>query len=258
MKISSSFAFRVGQAYEGLGPLEKNLPKDMLHYDCYRWRNPVMAPMLKTSARIRKSDLDLVMDLHRTRYTYDAKSPYVQMLSGSPTDQAINHRLLRALGWKKGPSAQQLTVNIWTRPLPLELPKGIEMRVARYFDPRVRADFLKLLKANFDLTAHFISELEKLHAQIEPCLRTVVLYDRKKAPVASGLVSIGKERAHYLYCGSVAKKARGRGLWRILVAARQAVSLDSNSDSIWVTTTANKRIRAKGDINCRMIVYSLK
>lgn len=255
MKISPSLALKVGQAYGGLGPLAKQTPQGFIHYDCYRWRNAVMAPMLLTSSRIRKTDLEKLAARHRVRFTYDSKLPYVQFLSGSPADQAANHKLLRDLGWKKQAFAQQNTINIWTRPLSLELPKGIEVRVARYFDPRVRADFLKLLKANFTPTPHFISELEKLHAKIEPRLRTVVLYNAKKTPVASGLVAIG-DGAHYLYCGSVAKKARGLGLWRVLVAARQAVSLGADENPIWVTTTGNKLIRAKGDINCRMIVYT--
>ncbi|MGE4133371.1 MAG: hypothetical protein AB7F86_17135 [Bdellovibrionales bacterium] len=255
MKVSSSLVLKVGQAYEGLGPLVKRLPNGILHYDCQRWRNSVMSPMLLTSARLTPRDLQKIAAYHRAPYLYDSKRPYVQFLGGSAGDNKANHELLRRQGWTKQAYATQNTVNIWTRPIPLELPKGIEMRVARYFDPRVRRDFLKLMKANFNLTSLFLSELEKMHSLIEPRLRTVVLYNAKKTAVATGLVAVGKKGSHYLYCGSVAKQARGQGLWRVLVAARQAASLDGHADSTWVTTTANKRIRGKGDINCRMIVY---
>ncbi len=82
----------------------------------------------------------------------------------------------------------------------------------------------------------------------------VFIYNSKGKPIASGLVA-SKGPYNYLYCGSLNREYRKKGIRNLLVAARQSVSA-VNSESIWITSARNPKIKGKGDLSFKMISFS--
>ncbi|MNT01134.1 hypothetical protein D3C72_1355880 [compost metagenome] len=134
------------------------------------------------------------------------------------------------------------------------LPKGYSFKVGRYFDKAVYKDFVKMMKENFKTSKQFQSELDRMHRTIEENLLTVVIYNSKSKAVGAGLVVTGADRASFLYCGSISSKYRRKGLWKLLVAARQSAS-NTGSGHIWATTTFNSNIMFKGDYSKKIVRY---
>ncbi len=177
-------------------------------------------------------------------HPYDSRFAYINLLGkdSSPIVKAA-FKTAKDAGWGVNPNRASL--NYWEERLPLDLPKSFSIISGRYFDRNLYKPFLRTMKQNFEVSAGFMKELDAMMKRIEPRIRTVALIHRSGKVAAAGL-SATRDGRCFLFCGSVSKPFRGKGLWRQLVAARQMIS-ETQGAAFWITTTTNPRIVDKGD-----------
>lgn len=215
-----------------------------------------MSPLFSLSSPLTLDQLrkvEAAHDLTGKRYPYDHPKAYFNLLRGRGVPPpAPSLRIAREAGWEL--SKDTSILNYWQSPQPFVLPAGISLQIAPYFDASAYRLYLRLMRENFRVSRKFMKELDAIMETIEPHVTTVNLLNRHHQPVASGLVATRNHHA-FLFCGSVHRRHRGQGLWRVLVAARQMVSAAQGARH-WVTTTRNPRIQHKGDRSFEVLVLT--
>jgi hypothetical protein len=212
--------------------------------------SPVFPPPGKLSSR-HLLEAERLFATFPKHHPYDSKFAYINLL-GIPTSLRLKTFLQGAkfAGWTQQPTKTAL--NYWNVRTPLNIPRQFSITTGRYFDPNLYRPFRKTMKQNFGTTPGFMKELDAMMKTIEPRVRTVTLIHRGGSVAAAGLVATRGEFS-YLFCGSVSKAFRSRGLWHSLVAARQLIS-ETQGANFWITTTSNPRIMNQGNGSFPMIV----
>lgn len=254
--IRTPFLSQIAESYSGLGIRPAGIPALFGHYHCPHWRNQVMSPVWPTSPELSRGavrGLERFFLRNPPRRSHDRFfSSYLNLLSGRGGHAIVDaKRILRDEGWTRFPQDSKL--NVWEKPLSAPIPAGYSLRVGRLRSTPVHKDFIALTRRNFGSSAFFVKELEAMFSTIAKNTIEVVAYDRKNRPAAAGLVVTGKGAA-FLFCGSVVPSHRGRGLWKALVGARQALSALDGA-RIWTTSTTNPRIAGKADRSLKILVY---
>jgi hypothetical protein len=258
-KLDSRNLRRMTECYSALGEPIEGLKREFGHYHCWLWRNDTMSPVIPLLPRLKKSSLKS-LELHFKKAVvkgaFEDRSPYLNLINDGYHDVPGSLQLLEAEGWTK---LESKSVLFWQKQSSLSVPKGIRIEAGRYFDQKLHRDFALSLKENFGIDELFMKDLDRMHRRIESRVALVVLYSvrgSKETPVGAGLVAT-HNCASYLYCGSISKSYRSKGLWHVLIAARQAVS-SSGDGHVWLTTTHNLRIENKGDLNFEMMRFRKK
>lgn len=252
-QIAAAFDWGVGRKFD--------LPTSVIHADAPHWRNYVMSPMLSVSPKLTAKDLAAVEKhflKNPGKFEFDNKAPYIQWLENSYFDRRANIHTLVKNGWTNENSPKDSYLNIWIEAEPVEIPTGYEVVAGSYANPQLRKDFLKLSRTIFKASPLFMNELDDFNLKIKAGLMTVLIYRIGKggmrSPVAAGLAHT-KGRSTYLLCGCVTEKHREKGLWRLLLSTRQALS-NSGPGHLWMLTTRNEHLRNIGQHSARWIIFS--
>ena len=246
-------------SYSSLGSRPKSISNRISFYHCHRWMNPVMSPAFLQVDDAAKKDFEAIAKhflkgKSRGSFPYDSAQPYLNFIPKTKSHLSRAKTLSASLGWEHLP--RQDCLNAWDKALPLELPKNYYFASGRYFERPIYRAFLKTMQENFKSTPKFMIELNHMIKGIEPNLRTVIIYHSSGQIAGAGLVSTANGTS-YLFCGSIMKRHRGKGLWRSLVAARQLVSLAQGS-RFWITTTGNPLITKKGQYSFQVHRFFMK
>lgn len=250
----SDFAL-IASAYAGLGRRPPGCPTAFTHFECPRWRNPVMSPLWPRGRKVSPKDLAGLEAYFRARpkrFPFeDAHRAYLTALAGpGGHDIAAIGKAAAARGWTR---QDRGTMNVWTRPIPLALPDGYSFSAARLGRSAIHRDFLEQTKRNFRSSTLFRRELNRTFPTLAERTYEAVLYSSAGNPAAAGLVTTLNGGA-FLWCGSVDPRHRGRGLWRALVAVRQLLS-QADGARIWSTSTVNPRIAGKSDRSLKIVMF---
>lgn len=189
---------------------------------------------------------------HGSKHPYDAAGAYVNLLGA---DSGRIRRVLAAArkhGWSIDPRPN--TLNIWRSRLPLVHSNSFHLTVGRYFDAAVYRGFRRTMVENFGTKPRFMRELDAMMRGVDERIRTVLLYHESGKIAGGGLVATGGPGA-FLFCGSIGKAYRGKGLWTVLVAARQMVS-SAQGARYWITTTRTRAILGKGECSFPLTVLT--
>jgi hypothetical protein len=254
MKISKSLLKKIHGAYASLGERPKNTPMNVSLFHCDRWRNPTMSPY-HLAAGLKRNDFEAATRFFgklRPSRDFETVGPYLNVV-GTSADIRQAAKLAKAAGWEKRKYDPVPVLNVWEKPLPLELPKGFYFSAGRFSDRKLNRDFLFTMRKNFGTKPKFIREVSAMIKGLGEGIQLVVLYHESGAVAGAGLVAT-KNGGSFLFCGSICPQYRGRGLWNALVAARQMVSQDRGSE-FWITTTGNARIKGKGDHSFPIAVF---
>lgn len=215
-----------------------------------------MSPIFSLKKNISTKDLVALEKYFATTKNqaqgpFENHSPRLAVFEDSYYNLQSIDRRMQKQGWQKHSGAYWL--NVWKQPLPVKIPKGFYFKAGPYFEKALYKDFRKMMRENFGTSLKFLRELDKMHRLIQDQLRSVVIYNSKSQPVGAGLVATGS-KGSFLYCGSINKKYRRKGLWKLLVAARQSIS-NSGPDHMWATSTFNPNIFEKGDLSRKIVFY---
>ncbi|MBY0413445.1 MAG: hypothetical protein K2Q18_04740, partial [Bdellovibrionales bacterium] len=210
--------------YSSLGKKKNKIGKSFEGYNCHLWYNEVMSPIFITNPKIWTKDLKKI-EAHFNKpipkSKYSRKFPYFDLLTvGKKRVDPKLIRSLKAQGWNTAHKDNSL--NLWRSPIPLELPKGVQVKFGNYFDKEMYPHFLKTMKINFKCDTFFMNSLNKMIKTIDQEVFTVLVYKNGKV-AGAGLVSV-KNSGAFLFCGSIYKAYRNKNLWKVLASARQAVS----------------------------------
>jgi hypothetical protein len=220
-------------AYSSLGDRPKGTPKSLHYFLCWRWGNPVMSPVFPSSIELKVGhleDVDSIFKKLRKNHFYDSKFAYLNSLV-KPSKQF--QKSAKEINWEIFDSTS--TLNYWDKKNPLKLSKEYSIWSGHYFEPKIRKLFRQEMKKNFPLNNFFMKELEAMIKLKESNIRTVLIMHKSGVVAASGLTAT-HNKSCFLFCGSVNKRFRGKGLWKNLVAARQIIS-ETQGAAFWVTTT---------------------
>lgn len=247
---------RIVRCYSSLGRPASALGPDLSHFQCERWRNSTMSPCFlrpggRLEGQLRRAES--YFRRHPARNVYDSPAAYVNLLGAEFDDR--DHRLLKTaqgLGWKIDPRPS--TLNAWNVRRPLAMTKSFHLLAGRYFDRAVYREFLKTMEVNFGTKPKFMRELDAMIRGIDERVRTVLLYHESGKIAAGGLVATHDGGA-FLFCGSVCKGYRRKGLWNVLVSARQLVSQQQGA-KFWITTTRTQQLLGKGEFSFPLTVLT--
>lgn len=254
-QLDKKLVKRISSCFSAIGFAKAGLPKEVSYFCSPYWRNSTMSPILLLDRKFAISTLDGIERHFKNnllKSPFSTNDPYLQFFDDSYYHLPKMRADLFKNGWLEG--EQKDVLNVWLKPLPLIIPIGLHFKVGRYFDPQLNAHFIKVMRKNFGRSDELEKGLSQLHKEINERLLVVVIYNSKNKPIASGLVAT-KGISNYLYCGSVVKEVRNRGIWKLLVAIRQAVS-NAGSDSLWVTTARNPGIKGKGDLSFKILTFN--
>lgn len=237
---------KIRSCYAGLGAEVSIRGSGLSYHHCPRWRNATMSPLFVPAP----ADLEALLprleshfSQQKTAHPYE-QAAYAVLLGASPAQaRAGLPRSAAERGWKVQEKAG--TVNFWEKRTAARLPSGFHFASGRYFDARLYRDFRRMMRANFGSTSAFMDELDPMLKAIEPRLQSVIIYHESGRTAGAGLVA-GEGAGAFLFCGSVAERFRGKGLWNRLVALRQGVSSERGA-RYWATSTRVPRIMGKGD-----------
>lgn len=255
-RLDSALWAKINQCYSALGRRMPSLGEDISHFHCERWRNSVMSPFFLKSPRnwtIQLRRAESYFQRHGPKRPFDAAGAYINLLDVDPGHR--NSLLLaaaRRLDWKV--DIRPNTMNVWENQRPLVLAKSFHLVIGRYFDRAAYRGFRNTMVENFGTKPKFMHELDVMMQGIEERVRTVLLYHEGGMIAGGGLVATNAHGA-FLFCGSVGKRFRGKGLWNALVSARQMVSAGQGA-KCWITTTRTKGILGKGDFSFPLTVLS--
>jgi len=244
----------IANCYSALG---KSIPvgTSTSYFHCKYWRNPVMSPFFVREDRLLKGfhKAEFLFKKHKPSHFYDSKSAYVNLLNIEQSN--LKHPVLKkAADLEWNPSPKPNTLNGWESQLPINLPKSIHFVSGRYFDKAIYAGFLNGMTSSFNSSPQFMRQLNMMMRAIEANIRTVLLYHESGKLAGSGLVATANQGA-FLFCGSIEKPFRGRGLWSNLVAIRQMISAQQGA-KLWVTTTHSQRILEKGEFSYPLLTLT--
>lgn len=246
---------KIQACYAGLGTGVSIHGTGLSYYHCRRWRNATMSPVfVPTGADLMESLPLLEKHFARRRAAYRYDQPAYAVLLGVSLKEARARLPKSALdqGWKVKETPG--TLNFWGSRERIGLPRGFHFASGRYFDVKIHRGFLRMMRANFHSTPGLMRELDGMCKLIEPNLRSVLIYHESGAVAGAGLVAT-KGSGAFLFCGSIAARFRGKGLWRKLVALRQTISSEQGA-RYWVTSTRVARIMGKGDLSFPLAILT--
>jgi hypothetical protein len=255
-RLDSNVRLKIMRCFAAIGRRMPTLSPDLGHFHCERWRNATISPFFLSPRGNLKSQLgraESYFRSHGPKHPYDASGAYVNLLGIDSGDR--DHGLLaaaRGLGWTVDPRPS--TLNAWSRQRPMVLPKSFHLVVGRYFDRTVYRGFRETMVGNFGAKPKFMRELNAMIRGIDERVRTVLLYHESGKIAGGGLVATSGDGA-FLFGGSVGKAYRGKGLWNVLVSARQMASAQQGAE-FWIATTRTKRLLGKGEFSFPMAVLT--
>lgn len=257
-RLDAAVFSRILGCYAALGRRVPALGAGLHHSHCERWRNATMSPFFLSSKQNLQRQLmqaESYFRRHRSKHPYDAHGAYANLLG---VDAVGGDRrtasIARGLGWEVDPRPG--TLNAWNNLRPVVLMKSFHLVTGRYFDRSIHRGFKKTMAENFGTKPKFLHQLDEMMRGIEERVRTVLLYHESGKIAGGGLVATREANA-FLFCGSIVKPYRGKGLWNALVATRQMVSAQQGAE-FWITTTRTQSILGKGDFSYPMTVLSKK
>lgn len=256
LEVPTSVWNSVVQCYSPLGERPSGLPKGVSHFHCQRWRSATLSPFFidpRIAVMKQLPAIEAHFRKHPKKWPYDLPHAYFHVLLPRRSHWLKRHeKALREAGWK--PRAELQTLNAWKEHAPLATPKGFHWAVGRYFDRKIHRDFTRAMRSNFKSSPVFLRELDAMSRGIEERIRAVVIYSERGKIAGAGLAAT-RNGGSFLYCGSIMREFRGRGLWELLVSARQLVSAEEQGAGFWVTTTVNPRIRWKGESAYQLLTF---
>lgn len=243
--------------YSALGEKKLKIGNSFEYYDCPYWRNPVMTPILISKHVNWEKDISKIetifkKPIQKSRFSFS--TPYFNLLTQgkAPLSKKLALKLEKQ-GWVT--TSREFSLNVWTNLIDLKIPKDIQVKFGNYFDPQIYPHFLKTMEDNFSCDEIFMKSFNKMLRTCEKDVITVLLCKNDKI-LGAGLVAVKNEGA-YLFCGSINKSHRNKNLWKVLAAARQAVSAAKGA-KIWATTTHAPQLLWRGDETYRISVFTKK
>lgn len=216
-----------------------------------------MSPVLITNhnkmfSELKKLESDYKKPIAKSPYSF--KRAYVNYLTigKKPLNKKIQKQFVDQ-GWQY--FADEESLNLWKSIIPADIPKNVQIKSGRYFDPEIYPHFLMTMKENFSVSDEFMKYLDKMLKKIEANVITVLLIKNEKV-IGAGLVAVKNEGA-ILFCGSIHKKYRNKKYWKVLASARQSLSAMKGA-KVWITTTRVPQLLWRGDETYRISNFSKK
>lgn len=214
-------------------PVYANVPIISPHLIDHRLINPKSLAAFERIAKNKKVN----------PYLNIVKHPYETRV---PTDQKM-----QALGYD---FESTYRMNVFSKQKGIDLPKGATFKVGEFTDKAIFDDYARVSRLAFPKdSASFLETNFKFARQINARILTVVIYDKKRKPVATGGLFFGKSNC-LLFSGGVAPRHRRRGLWSSLVGIRQALAKASGLD-IAVLVTAVPALLNQADLSLEFVTY---
>lgn len=241
--------------FSALGEKKFRIGTSFEFYHCPLWKNSVMSPVLITNHKNMFSDLkklehDYKKPIQKSPYNF--KNAYVNYLTlgKAPLSKKVRQSF-KEKDWLYYESEDSL--NLWRSIIQTDIPKNIQIRSGRYFDPDIYPYFLETMKENFSCSDDFMKHLNKMLRTIEENIITVLLMKNNKV-IGAGLVAV-KNGGAFLFCGSINKKHRNKKYWKVLASARQTLSAMKGA-KVWITTTKVPQLLWRGDETYRISNFS--
>ncbi|PJB24283.1 MAG: hypothetical protein CO113_14585 [Elusimicrobia bacterium CG_4_9_14_3_um_filter_62_55] len=206
-------------------------------YACPFWLDTHVSPVFAGAAPPSARALEQLEAWFKKRKA----DPYFSALAGRGPELAACTKAARRSGWDLDVLE---TVNVWETPKPFEGRLGDEILFGDYFDPRLHRDYRSITKQVFKLDNAFMDRLARYERAVRCDVRLVVIKRGGRAIATGGVATAGASAE--LFGGAVLPRFRGRGLWKTLVGARQALS-GFDGAKRWFMTTDNGRIAGKAD-----------
>lgn len=243
--------------YSALGEKKLKIGNSFEYYHCPLWRNSAMSPILISSQASWEKEVAKIETMFKkpiAKSQFSARNPYFNLLTNgkSPTDKKLILKLEK-LGWKT--TSYESSLNLWRKQIPLNIPKGVRIKIGNYFDPQIYPSFLKTMEDNFSCDNVFMKTLNKMIKTIEQDVMTILLCKNDK--VLGAVVVAVKNNGAYLFCGSINNPYRNKKLWNVLNAAAQAVSA-ARGAKVWAYTTATPQLLWRGNETYRITVFTKK
>lgn len=248
---------KILKCYSSFGDKKLKIGSSFEYYHCPMWKNSIMSPIYITSQKNWEKDLAKVVANFKNPYKkspLNAAAPYFNLTTNDST--AVDKKLilkLEKLGWHT--TNIDYSLNLWTKPLELKIPKGIQIKVGNYFDPLIYPHFLKTMEDNFAIDDTFMKYFNKMLKTIEQDVMTVMLCKNEK--VIGAVVVAVKNESACLLCGSINKEFRKKKLWNVLNAATQGISAAKGA-KVWIYTTAQPELLWRGDETYRTTVFTYR
>ena len=239
---------QIRNCYQGLGKKTIIGSSGLFFYCCHRFRNPTIAPIFLTKKKLSTqnlADIEQHISDNPLNAKYDTNTAHISVIK-DPYFGSDVKAVLKSSGWKNSTKSQGW-INIWTEATKLEIPNGFYFKVGHFFEPSLHRDFCKMQRLNFGTDRKFDAEFDRWHRTLGKEIMLVVIYNSRNKPVGAGLVAKGGNQTSFLYSGSIDKRYRNKGLWKLLLAARQSLS-NTGSGHLWVLFSRNPHISRKGQI----------
>lgn len=229
------------RALEVFSPRPKAFSKRFDAYLTKHWLVPPNSPLLLKGSSLSAADERKLLAFFKAqqgKHKFASNEPYF----------CSERKAIKAPGWSLSNSYQVCEWN--KRRLPI-LKAGFSYVCGDYYDKKLVADSERVMQAAFKTPAGFFERANSTITTMKPRTNLVVIYKRGK-PVAAGAVTWNKSHA-LMFSGSVIPRHQGSGLWRDLLALRQAQT--PPTVGTWMMTTANPRIRSKADRHYEISVF---
>jgi GNAT superfamily N-acetyltransferase len=211
------------------------------HFEIPNWENYLMSPILSREAA-GAAEFERTLRHWEHHLALSSTPPYWTFFGKlSPTESRIRTELKKR-GWAEFRPGRQ--GNLLTRKLPLDLPRGFRLDIGLPTERAYFREFESSGAVNFNTGDAFHQRFMPLFRAYPDRFRLVLIRNREGKPAASGIVANHAGYGFFL-SGAVYPRYRGKGLWRQLVAARQAT--DENTHT-WYYFTTNPLLKNRGSL----------
>ena len=171
----------------------------------------------------------------------DSNFAYFSLLGEEKEHRAVIEKAARH-GWRLDTRINYSCLYYKVRGL--DLPENFEMRVGESGSKSMMNDSTLIREKVFKMNSKTSYEVLKSLKQLKGL--SVTIYSSTGKLAASGSVFSKGEYA-YLFAGGVMPRYRKKGLWKCLLAARQAITVGQGV-RYWLYTSGNPFIHQKGDV----------
>lgn len=156
---------------------------------------------------------------------------------------------------KRGYQARELNVCYLTQySKEVELPKGYSFGIIKFSSKKGKDIYREVACKAFGLDENFLSGFHKLCKKMSPDNHLIVIFDKRKLPVAlTGVVSFGK--ISYLHSACVFEKHQGKGLSRWMLK-KSIPTFKLDNLSIVIFTSSNPRMIGQAEVKKRITFLS--
>lgn len=227
------------RCYQVIGK-EHRLPSPHFwHAEIPHWENFLMSPILALPQAKLKELARLLPQWEKHVHHHQA-APYWTFFGRlSPLESRIRTEL-KTQGWKEFKPGRQ--GNLLTRKILLNLPRGFRLDIGLPTEKSYFREFENSGSTNFNTSDEFHQRFVPLFRTHPDRFRLVIIRNRQGKAAATGIVANHQGYGFFL-SGAVYPQYRGKGLWRQLVAARQATDPTSHT---WYYFTTNPLLKNRG------------